>query len=226
MNALSATSVMGSDARLDRLYQLLPTIYRMRDAEQGLPLQAFLRVIAEQVNLLEDDITQLYDNWFIETCEDWTVPYLGDLIGWQPVREAGEPGDIATEQGRARNKILIPRRELADTIRMRRRKGTLALLESLAGTTAGWPGRAVEFFQLLGWTQSLNHQRLQRGGTVDLRQSARLELINTPLLGDKHPLTCVQTKFFILVCPEVPPVATFPHHDNTHLLAKHSAPTK
>ncbi len=183
MNALLEPE---QDARLDRLYQLLPPIYRMRDAEQGLPLQAFLRVIAEQANLLEDDIAQLYDNWFIETCEDWVVPYLGDLLGWQPVREAGEPGEINTPQGRARNKILIPRRELADTIRMRRRKGTLALLESLTETTAGWPARAVEFFQLLGWTQPLNHQRLQRGGTIDLRQGALLELIDTPFDRSAH----------------------------------------
>ncbi len=62
------------DPRIDRLYQLLPTIQRMRDAEQGYPLQALLRVIAEQVNVVEDDIARLYDNWFIETAEDWAVP--------------------------------------------------------------------------------------------------------------------------------------------------------
>ena len=33
----------------DRLYELLPVVYRLRDAEQGYPLQALLRVIAEQV---------------------------------------------------------------------------------------------------------------------------------------------------------------------------------
>ncbi len=66
----------------DRLYQLLPTIYRQRDAEQGWPLQALLRVITEQVNVVEDDIAQLYENWFIETCQDWVVPYIGDLIGY------------------------------------------------------------------------------------------------------------------------------------------------
>ena len=53
--------------RNDRLYELLPAIYRMRDAEQGYPLKALLRVISEQVNVVEDDIRQLYDNWFIET---------------------------------------------------------------------------------------------------------------------------------------------------------------
>ena len=140
----------------DHLYNLLPTVYRSRDAERGYPLQALLRVMTEQANVVEDDITQLYENWFIETCEDWVVPYIGDLIGWRQVHEAGEPGGAGTARGLARNKILIPRRELANTIHFRHRKGTLALLEELANAVAGWPARAVEFFTLLGWTQNLN----------------------------------------------------------------------
>src|SRR5437667_8571530 len=112
--------------KTDHLYELLPVIYRLRDAEEGYPLQALLRVVEEQVNIVEQDIADLYKNWFIETCDDWVVPYIGDLIGWQQVHEAGEPGEAVTIRGRERNKILIPRRELANTIRYRRRKGTLA----------------------------------------------------------------------------------------------------
>ncbi len=165
---------------LDRLYKLLPVVYRQRDAEQGYPLRALLQVISEQVNVVEEDISQLYENWFIETCKDWVVPYIGDLIGYQPVHEAGEPGDVTTQQGRLRNKILIPRREVANTIRYRRRKGTLALLELLANDVAGWPARAVEFYKLLGWTQALNHLRLYRGNIVDLRLGDSLDRINGP----------------------------------------------
>ncbi len=143
---------------IDHLYELLPAIYRLRDAEQGYPLQALLRVIDEQVAVVREDIDQLYENWFVETAQDWAVPYIGDLVGYQPVFEAGEPGSAATAQGQARNKILIPRREVANTLRNRRRKGTLALLELLASDVAGWPARAVEFYKLLGWTQNLNHQ--------------------------------------------------------------------
>jgi len=163
----------------DRLYELLPAIYRQRDAEQGLPLQALLRVIAEQVDVVEDDIAQLYENWFIETCEDWVVPYLGDLIGYRPVHEAGEPGGVKTAEERQRNKILIPRREVANTLRFRRRKGTLALLERLAQGVAGWPAREVEFYRRLSFTQHLNHRR-RRGGTVDLRRGKDLDRIDGP----------------------------------------------
>lgn len=169
-----------NDSREDRLYELLPPIYRIRDAEQGEPLKALLRVISEQVNLVEDDIRQLYENWFIETCEDWVVPYIGELIGYEPVHEAGEPSTVDTPRERLRNKILIPRHEVANTIRYRRRKGTLALLELLANDVAGWPARAVEFYTLLGWTQSLNHLRLDRGETVDVRIGSWLDLIDSP----------------------------------------------
>jgi len=166
----------------DRLYELLPAIYRIRDAERGYPLQALLRVIAGQVDVVERDIAQLYENWFIETAQDWAVPYIADLIGYRPVHEAGEPGDVTSpdDPDRARNKILIPRREVANTVRYRRRKGTLALLELLANDVAGWPARAVEFYQLLGWMQNINLLHLDRARTVDVRDGDALDLLDGP----------------------------------------------
>lgn len=164
--------------RIDRLWRLLPAVHRMRDSDLGEPLRALLQVIAEQVNLVEDDIGRLYDNWFIETCEDWVVPYIADLVGHRPALEAGEPGDVSSAQGQARNRILAPRREVANTLRYRRRKGTLALLELLAADVAGWPARAVEFYRLLAQTQSLSHPHLERGRTADLRAGDALDLLN------------------------------------------------
>lgn len=168
------------DEKTDRLYELLPVIYRMRDAEEGYPLKALLRVVAEQVNVVEDDIRRLYDNWFIETAEDWAVPYIGDLVGFRPVHEAGEPGNVDTAEGAARNRILVPRREVANTIRSRRRKGALALLEMLGGDVAAWPTRAVEYFKLLGWMQNINHQQPKRGRTVNVRDMDALDLLDGP----------------------------------------------
>lgn len=158
--------------RADRLYALLPTVHRQRDAERGYPLKALLRVIAEQVNVVEDDIARLYDNWFIETAQDWAVPYLGDLVGHVPVADAGRPADApACENPR----VLVPRREVANAIAHRRAKGTLALLEQLAQDVAGWPARAVEFYTLLGRHQHLNHRHLARHRLVDLREMDALD---------------------------------------------------
>jgi len=172
---------------VDRLYELLPAVYRDRDADQGFPLEALLQIITEQVNVVEADIGQLYENWFIETCEDWVVPYLGDLLGYQAVHEAGEPGDITTSQGQQRNKILIPRRDVANTIHYRRRKGTLALLELLANDTAGWPARAVEFYTLLSWAQNIR-QVAKIPRTIDLRQGYRLDNLNSPFDLTAHTI--------------------------------------
>jgi hypothetical protein len=177
----------------DRLYALLPAVYRSRDADQGYPLQALLRVIAEQVSLVEDDIAQLYENWFIETCEDWVVPYIGDLVGYRVVHEAGEPSDVTAPRDRQREKILIPRRDVANTIRYRRRKGTLALLELLAKDAAGWPARAVEFYTLLGWTQHLNHLRGTRGRTADVRNGGALDLLESPFDTIAHTVDVRRT---------------------------------
>jgi hypothetical protein len=171
MNATTDT------ARLDRLYALLPTVHRMRDAERGYPLKALLRVIAEQVQVVEDDIERLYDNWFIETADDWAVPYLGELIGWQPAAEAGPPADgPACERAR----VLVPRREVAHTIAHRRARGTLALLERLARDAAGWPARAVEFYALLGRHQNISHLYPQRHRLADLRDADALDRLGGP----------------------------------------------
>jgi hypothetical protein len=164
---------------LDRLYELLPAVHRRRDAEQGEPLRALLRVVGEQVDVVEADIGQTYDNWFIETCEDWVVPYLGELVGYEPVHEAGDPGLGTIPAGRGR--ILVPRREVAGTIGYLRRKGTLALLEVLAAEVAGWPARAVELYRLLGSTQTVRHLRLDRSRLVDVRHGETLERLGGAL---------------------------------------------
>ncbi|MGB3271232.1 MAG: hypothetical protein WBA65_14900, partial [Rhodanobacter sp.] len=163
-------------ARPDRLYDLLPVVYRMRDAEQGWPLRDFLRVLARQADVLEQDIARLYDNAFIETCDDWVVPYLGDLLGYTLLPEAATLGEDSRRDARL-GRVLAPRADVANTIDARRRKGTLSLLEDLSRDAAGWPARAVEFYRRLGWMQHLDHQHPHRGGTADLRDPGRLQRI-------------------------------------------------
>ena len=166
---------------IDRLYELLPMIYRQRDEEQGWPLRDLLRVIAEQVNVVEADIDQLYENWFIETCQDWVVPYIGDLVGYQRIHDAGQLGQLSAVREKQRNQILIPRREVAHTISDRQRKGTFSVLELLAKQVAGWPVRIVEFDKLLSRTENINHPHLSSlGKTVDLRRGDTLQKLDSP----------------------------------------------
>ncbi|MBV8415597.1 MAG: hypothetical protein JO251_10360, partial [Verrucomicrobia bacterium] len=50
------------------------------------PLHSLLLVIQEQLAILAEDLDQLYDDQFIETCAQWVIPYIGDLIGYQSVK--------------------------------------------------------------------------------------------------------------------------------------------
>jgi hypothetical protein len=155
---------MSFDAQ--RLYELLPAIYRIRDAEQGEPIKALLAVIAEQGGALEKNLEQLYDDQFAETCAPWALPYIGDLIGI-----AGLPGSNL--------QTLSPRAEVAHTIGYRRRKGTAAILEQMARDVTGWPTRAVEFFQLLCSTQYMNHLRCENQSFINARGAERLEYLGS-----------------------------------------------
>ncbi len=162
------------------LFNLLPAYIRARDDFSGGVLKnVLLDIIREHAYLLELDIVQrMYDDWFIETCQDWIVPYIGDLLGYQPLPAAS--GDSRTQSGKDLAKILSPRREIGNLIAYRRRKGTLWVLEELARDVAGWPARAVEFYRLLSRAEHLDHPQPQRLATADLRDAGRLDRAGTP----------------------------------------------
>jgi len=165
------------------LYERLPEIYRIRDTEQKPPgqLQAFVGVMDQVQSGIRDNIEALYYDHFIETCADWVIPYLADLLGTTHLS-----GDAWTL-----------RADVARTIHHRRRKGTLGGIESLTFTLSGWAVHVVEMRERLLWSQHLNHQRPDaggkppltfgknisgaiRGGVVTLRDPALLSLVDSP----------------------------------------------
>jgi hypothetical protein len=166
------------------LFDRLPEIYRTRDGEQAPAdqLRAYLRAIEIPFGALHAHISQLYDDLFIDTCADWVIPYLADLLGTTHLQ--GDPHTL--------------RADVADTIALRRRKGTLGAIEQLAENLTAWACRSVELRENLGWSQHLNHQRadagglpphaaptltrfdVARGGTAPLRDPADLALLGTP----------------------------------------------
>jgi len=121
------------------------------------PLESLLLLIQEQIAAVDYDLGQLYDDQFIETCAPWVIPYIGDLIGYQSVAGINPSVDDS-------------RSEVAETISLRRRKGTVLVLEQLARDATGWGAHAVEFFQILADTQYMNHPRLSNHYAPDLRR--------------------------------------------------------
>lgn len=158
----------------EKLYALLPAVHRLRDAAHNSPLEALLGLAAEQGAVVEADIERLLDNWFIETCDEWVVPYLGDLLGVRGLHAF--PATAGFSQ----------RTRVANTLAYRRRKGTATMLEQLARDTTGWPARAVEFFPLLGWNQYHNHIRPRALRTPDLRRTDELELLGSAFETATH----------------------------------------
>ena len=148
------------------IYDLLPAIYRTRDALNGGPLQALFAMLAEQAAIVEDNIQQLYDDQFIETCAPWVIPYIGDLIGYNSIFEvAGTAFDS--------------RAEVANTIGYRRRKGTLIALQQVARDVSGRPAVVVECFRRLIVTESMRHPRPRHVATADIRNAVMLNRFGT-----------------------------------------------
>jgi hypothetical protein len=124
-----------------KLWNLLPGVYRAQDATvAGVPgpLQELLDRMGAQAAVLRRSIDRLWENQSIETCDDWVIPYIGDLLATRLV---------ACLDARAQ------RLDVAKTIYYRRRAGTLGLLEELVSDIAGRDARAVEFFRRLGRTR-------------------------------------------------------------------------
>ncbi len=165
----------------DTLLSLLPRLYRIRDLEvataNGItegPLAALLSVLSGPFARIEADLDQLYDDAFIETCAEWAVPYIGDLIGYRALHGVVPNG-------------VSRRAEVAHTIAYRRRKGTASVLEQLSRDVTGWPAHVVEFFQCLATSQYMNHPRPWIHAAPDLRHWEPLTRIGTAF--DRMPRT-------------------------------------
>ncbi|MFN8488129.1 MAG: phage tail protein [Caldilineaceae bacterium] len=157
-----------SDLVSTRLYNLLPELYRWRDEQQGKPLQAFLAILEREFRALEMDTEAMYDNWFIQTCDNWVVPYLGDLLG---VRDQVVQIDYLP---------FTQRRRVANTLAYRRRKGTAAVLEQVLWDVTNWHVRAVEFGRLLAMTQHLQYIQDDRATFVNLQDMPALAALESP----------------------------------------------
>jgi hypothetical protein len=124
---------------------------------------------------LEEDLDQLYDNQFIETCLPWVIPYVGDLIGYQSIKGVAPA-------------VASPRAEVAHTISFRRRKGTVLVLEQFARDATTWGAHAVEFFEVLATTQYMNHVRPRNHYAPDLRRWQPREYMDTGFDRTAHKI--------------------------------------
>ncbi len=171
----SATTLSdGYDAwYAEKIWRLLPAVYRTLDvgSQPGGPgpLREMVNRIGAQVAVLRRSIDRLWENESIETCDDWVIPYIGDLLATRI---------ISFVDTRAQ------RLDVAHTIFYRRRAGTLGLLEQLAADVAARDAHVVEFFRRLGRTRHQLDPQVSLG--------ARLPKTFDPTVLEQLPIPMVE----------------------------------
>lgn len=160
------------------LYQRLPGYFREADTAAGGVARALLDLIAIEADRIGAQIDEMGESWFIETCPDWAVPYIADLLGVPLTHDVRVGEQLAS--------LVSQRARVANTIRYRRRKGTTSVLESFAFDVSGWRTVAVEEFERLLTTQHLAHVRTHLPNTVDVRAGENLEATPGPFAVHAH----------------------------------------
>jgi hypothetical protein len=158
----------------EKLWDLVPGIHRQEDgiAEHPGVLRAIVEILGIPAAVLRRDVDRLWDDEFIDLCDEWAVPYLGDLVGTRLV-------SALNARGR--------RVDVAKTVYYRRRKGTPRVLEELIGDISGWDGKLTESFRgLARYRHGLDPapppmgrwSGTPQGGSADLRDARAATLSN------------------------------------------------
>ena len=189
------------------LFNLLPALYRLKDAEiarshnqltptdqarlqllQGLPKplspvkqQELDQLLVKQARGPLESLLMLVEEQLAIVAEDLDQFYDDQFIEtcapWV-IPYIGSLIGFKEVHGVAPG-VASPRAEVAHTIGFRRRKGTALVLEQLARDITGWGAHAVEFFQELATTQYMNHIRPGNHFAPDLRHWEAGAYINT-----------------------------------------------
>ena len=162
----------------DKLWALLPAVYRAEDTTE-FGAKGPLRELADRVGgtaaALRRSMDRLWEDQSIETCDDWVIPYIADMVDTRLILGLDARGQ---------------RLDVANTIDYRRRKGTLGVLEQIASDISGWDAKSVEFFRRLARTRHGLDPEIGPAATVtsDLGQLQRAEgligpMTSTPIGG-------------------------------------------
>jgi hypothetical protein len=188
------------------LLELLPAVYRLRDAELAASAGGLLSA-AELVELAALEAASVLDPVRLRRRDDLRErsgrgplaallavlaeqfgvieENLAQLYDDQFVETASDwalpyIGDLIGHRPlHDRGTRTRQRAEIAHTIAFRRRKGTASMLEQLARDVTGWNARAVEYFALLATNQSMIHRRPVNRIAPSVREGAALEWLGT-----------------------------------------------
>ena len=167
----------------EKIWEWIPSTYRHEDGLADPPhvLRGIVEILARQAAIARRTSDRLWEDQFIQTCDDWAVPYIGNLLGTRLVGGLNR---------RAR------RVDVAKTIFYRRRKGTPVVMEALIQDITGWEGVVVESFKRLARARhrldpeparfSGPLTRTPPGGTADLRIGRVGDVLDGPFDDMAH----------------------------------------
>lgn len=178
-------SELPSPSRADlaeQVWRWLPGVYRARDADGR--LRGLLELFADELWRSRRLTEQQLADHFIDSAQDWVIPYLADLVGTSVL--------FTGDASRVRELALRNRDDVKNTLHWRRQKGTLAGLEGLTRDIGGFGVLAVEMFERVAWQQNLVHVKRAARFALDLRQGEAVAAAVTPFsqaraLADLRP---------------------------------------
>ncbi|WP_299009781.1 phage tail protein [uncultured Shewanella sp.] len=125
----------------EQLYRLLPLTYRERDFDHRQSFRALMAVLQTGQDKLDENMMLLYQNWFIETCENERIPYIADLVN---VRDLDSESVFA-----------IQRRYVANYLAYQRRSGSVTTFNNSVHDTTGYACYSINSTEkmLTSWTE-------------------------------------------------------------------------
>lgn len=149
------------------LRRLLPEIYWQRDASSGRTLAALTALLAAEYDALREGVEALYDNVFLQTCDEDIVPYFAEMLGVTGLSPATRPG-------------VSNRAWVGSIIALRVRKGTLAAAARGAGAASGWALFARDGRLACGRMQPVRFDDRAAVPILDLAAPGQVRDLRTP----------------------------------------------
>lgn len=114
----------------ERMWALVPGWTRYRDERDGGGLlRGLVEALGVGLDAVRADVDRLLDDMFVDTCDERLISLIGDLVG------VSIDPNIPTSRQRHQVKYAL---------HLRRRKGTVAQLETLGWQLTGFPTRIYE----------------------------------------------------------------------------------
>jgi hypothetical protein len=153
------------------LYEAIPALYKLDDQQAkhlGEPeraeLERFVKVLAGPLATVRQSIEELHADFFIDTANDWVIPYLARMIGLRLVFPDADSN----------------RRDVRNAVGWRRRKGPPATLQELGNELTGQLVVTDEGWKRVQLAQDLDLLRFDRL-VPDLRPPSIAERAEGPM---------------------------------------------